>query len=82
MFGHLRFGESIQPAVSRMNQLLIDKNIMSILSSKLFARNDFIAIEAMEAMAELGLDMPGGISLIGYDNLKIPSILQVKMRSI
>ncbi len=46
------------------------------------AGNDFVAIEAMEAMVELGLDIPGDVSLIGYDNLKITSILKVPLTTV
>jgi LacI family transcriptional regulator len=46
------------------------------------AGNDFIAVGAMEAIIESGLDIPGDLSLIGYDNLKIASILKVPLTTI
>jgi len=56
------------------------KNGMDLTA--VIAGNDFVAIEAMEAMVELGLDIPGNISLIGYDNLKITSILKVPLTTV
>jgi len=46
------------------------------------AGNDFIAVGAMEAIIENGLDIPENLSLIGYDNLKIASILKVPLTTI
>lgn len=44
--------------------------------------NDFIAIGAMEAIFESGLRIPEDISLMGYDNLKITSILKVPLTTV
>jgi LacI family transcriptional regulator len=46
------------------------------------AGNDFIAFGAMEAIMESGLDIPEDLSLIGYDNLKIASILKVPLTTV
>jgi LacI family transcriptional regulator len=37
----------------------------------LFCANDLMAVGAMEALAELGIDVPGEISVIGYDDQEI-----------
>jgi len=46
------------------------------------AANDFIAVGAMEAIFDAKLSIPDDISLIGYDNLKITSILKVPLTTI
>jgi LacI family transcriptional regulator len=48
----------------------------------IIAANDFIAIGAMEAILDANLSIPDDISLIGYDNLKITSILKVPLTTI
>ncbi|MHB8278212.1 MAG: substrate-binding domain-containing protein, partial [Candidatus Humimicrobiaceae bacterium] len=42
----------------------------------------FLAIGAMEAIIESGLNIPEDISLIGYDNLNITSILKVSLTTV
>jgi LacI family transcriptional regulator len=37
----------------------------------LFCANDLMAVGAMEALAELGIDVPGEISVMGYDDQEI-----------
>ncbi len=37
----------------------------------LFCANDLMALGAMEALAELGIDVPGEISVIGYDDQEL-----------
>lgn len=48
----------------------------------IIAGNDFIAMGAMEAIFESGLQIPEDISLIGYDNLKITSILKIPLTTV
>ena len=48
----------------------------------IIAANDFIAMGAMEAIFDAKLSIPEDISLIGYDNLKITSILKVPLTTI
>jgi LacI family transcriptional regulator len=48
----------------------------------IIAANDFIAIGAMEAIFEENLSIPNDMSLIGYDNLKITSILKVPLTTV
>lgn len=50
--------------------------------SAIIAANDFIAMGAMEAIFDENLSIPDDISLIGYDNLKITSILKVPLTTI
>ncbi|MGQ9617225.1 MAG: LacI family DNA-binding transcriptional regulator [Spirochaetota bacterium] len=44
--------------------------------------NDFVAMGAMEAILESGLKIPEDISLMGYDNLKITSILKIPLTTV
>lgn len=37
----------------------------------LFCANDLMAVGAMEALAELGIDVPGEISVMGYDDQEV-----------
>jgi LacI family transcriptional regulator len=46
------------------------------------AGNDFLATGAMEAIFDAGLRIPDDISIIGYDNLRITSILKVPLTTI
>lgn len=54
-----------------------NKNFTAIIGG-----NDFLAIGAMEAIIESGLNIPEDISLIGYDNLNITSILKVSLTTV
>ncbi|MHB1275855.1 MAG: substrate-binding domain-containing protein, partial [Candidatus Humimicrobiaceae bacterium] len=53
------------------------KNFTAIIGG-----NDFLAIGAMEAIIESGLNIPEDISLIGYDNLNITAILKVPLTTV
>ncbi len=48
----------------------------------IIAGNDFIAMGAMEAVFDLGLEVPGDFSIIGYDNLKFTKIMRVPLTTI
>ena len=50
--------------------------------SAFIAANDFLAMGAMEAIFESGFSIPEDVSLIGYDNLKITSILKVPLTTV
>jgi LacI family transcriptional regulator len=54
-----------------------NKNFTAIIGG-----NDFLAIGAMEAIIESGLNIPEDISLIGYDNLNITAILKVPLTTV
>lgn len=51
--------------------------------SAIFAANDITAIEIMRVAAELGLDVPGELSIIGFDDIpeaskSIPALSTVR----
>lgn len=48
----------------------------------LFCVNDMAAIGAMTAAAELGLSVPGDLSLVGYDNTSLAGLRRVGLTSI
>lgn len=48
----------------------------------IMAENDFLAIGAMKAILEFGLNIPEDISLIGYDDLNISSVLKVPLTTV
>ena len=47
-----------------------------------FAPNDFAALGAMEAIDGAGLDIPGDVSLVGYDNLTIANLPRIGLTTV
>lgn len=64
-------GTRIETAYERMKEYL-DKT--SSLPTAFFADNDTIAIGAMQALKEYGYDIPGDVSIIGFDNISFGAI--------
>lgn len=63
------------------------KAMMEIIESgdiptAVFAPNDFAALGAMEAIDAAGLDIPGDISLVGYDNLALSGLPRIGLTTI
>lgn len=52
------------------------------IPTAVFAPNDFAALGAMEAIDEAGLDIPGDISLVGYDNLTLSELPRIGLTTI
>ena len=48
----------------------------------LFAQNDLIAIGAMRALRERGLDVPGDVSVVGYDDISVASYVHPPLTTI
>jgi len=48
----------------------------------LFAMNDLMAVGAMNAIREAGLHVPGDISVIGFDNREISSLMLPKLTTV
>jgi len=72
--------ENLEQSYNATKKFLSDeknKNFTAIIGG-----NDFLAIGAMEAIIESGLNIPDDISLIGYDNLNITAILKVPLTTI
>jgi len=48
----------------------------------LFCNNDAMAIGAMRAIYEAGLDIPGDISVVGFDDVPIAALLRVPLTTV
>jgi LacI family transcriptional regulator len=48
----------------------------------IFAANDVMAFGAVRAILEAGLDIPGDISIIGFDNIELSSVMHVPLTTI
>ncbi|MFZ3385999.1 MAG: LacI family DNA-binding transcriptional regulator [Candidatus Hydromicrobium sp.] len=48
----------------------------------IFAGNDYLAVKSIEAINNNGLKVPEDISVIGYDNIKISSMIKVPLTTI
>jgi LacI family transcriptional regulator len=47
-----------------------------------FCHNDVIAIGAMKATLDAGLDIPGDIAFVGFDNVRYSQYLQIPLSSV
>jgi DNA-binding LacI/PurR family transcriptional regulator len=54
----------------------------STRQTALFCFNDAIAIGAMRAILEMGLAIPGDVSIVGYDDVPISSMLRVPLTTV
>jgi LacI family transcriptional regulator len=59
-------------------ELLMKGNIPTAL----FCTNDVIAIGAMRAIYDAGLDIPGDISVVGFDDVPIAALLRVPLTTV
>lgn len=50
--------------------------------TSIFAVNDFLAIKTVDNLISIGLKVPRDISVIGYDNINISSMLRVPLTTI
>jgi DNA-binding LacI/PurR family transcriptional regulator len=73
-----RFEPDRQGGYESMKMLLALKK----RPTAVFAGNDYQAIGAMQAAREAGLDIPGDISVAGFDDLKFSSLLEVPLTTI
>ena len=64
-------GTKIETAYEGMRKYLEET---PILPTAFFADNDTIAIGAMQALKERGYDIPGDVSIIGFDNISFGAI--------
>ncbi|MCL4377722.1 MAG: LacI family transcriptional regulator [Actinobacteria bacterium] len=72
--------ENLEQSYNATKKFLSDKKSKDFTA--IIGGNDFLAIGAMEAIIESGLNIPDDISLIGYDNLNITSILKVPLTTV
>ncbi|HBK67818.1 MAG TPA: LacI family transcriptional regulator [Firmicutes bacterium] len=49
--------------------------------SALFASNDLMAFGAYQAVKEFGLKIPQDVSIVGFDNINMPGVLEPKITS-
>ena len=47
-----------------------------------FAENDALAVGAMKALAESGFDIPGDVSMVGFDDVEFASIVHPSLTSV
>lgn len=52
------------------------------LPSVIFCENDYIAISLIKTLEKLGIDIPGNISVIGFDNIKESEIISPELTTI
>jgi len=52
------------------------------IPTAVFAPNDFSALGAMDAIDSAGLQIPGDISLLGYDNLAIAGLPRISLTTV
>lgn len=50
--------------------------------SAIFAANDFSALGVLDAAAAAGLDVPGEISVVGYDDIAIAALPQIALTTV
>ena len=49
--------------------------------SALFASNDLMAFGAYQAVKEFGLKIPQDVSIVGFDNINMPGVLEPRITS-
>lgn len=64
-------GTKIETAYEGMKRYLEEK---PLLPTAFFADNDMIAIGAMQALKECGCDIPGNVSIIGFDDISYGAV--------
>lgn len=75
----VRQGDFWQPSGYAAAQELLR---LERLPSAIFASNDLMAFGAMQAVHEAGLDIPGDISIIGFDDIPMASIVHPKLTTV
>jgi LacI family transcriptional regulator len=50
--------------------------------SAVFCYNDLVAMGLMNALQELGIDVPGGVSVMGFDNIDIDEYLRIPLTTV
>jgi DNA-binding LacI/PurR family transcriptional regulator len=61
-----------------VKQLLTDRKQFSAL----FCSNDLIAIGAIKALEELGIDVPGDMAIIGFDDINMASLYRPALTTV
>ena len=50
--------------------------------SAIFCSNDLMAIGAMRAAADMGVDIPETVSIVGYDDIRLASFVNPRLTTI
>jgi LacI family transcriptional regulator len=58
------------------------KKLLSAKPDAVFAASDIMAIGAMRAIREAGLNIPGDIALVGFDDLPIATLSDIQLTTI
>lgn len=70
--------ETVDNTINKITEVLSkNRNITAI-----FACNDLMAVGAINACKRLGLNIPGDISIIGFDNIELSRIVEPKLSTI
>lgn len=64
-------GTKLESAYEGMKSYLESQ---TVLPDAFFADNDIIALGAMRALREKGIDVPGEVSIVGFDDLKFSAV--------
>lgn len=51
-------------------------------ATAVFASNDLLAVDILETVEELGLDVPGDVSIVGFDDIQVAGLKRVSLTTI
>lgn len=66
----------------RHMQAWLDSNWAELGCTAIFAQNDHTAIGVMQALQEAGIDVPGQVSVIGFDGISVCDMVRPRLTSI
>lgn len=72
-------GTKVESAYQKMCEYL--RNVKT-LPTAFFADNDIIAIGAMRALKEFGYDIPGDVSIVGFDNISFGTMVSPALTTV
>jgi Transcriptional regulators len=81
-------GKTIDPSLivegdfSENSGYVAMKKLLPFRPDAIFAQSDVMAIGAMRAVQEVGLDIPKDIAFVGFDDLPIASTLPIKLTTV
>jgi LacI family transcriptional regulator, galactose operon repressor len=60
----------------------VTQEILEHRPDAVFASNDLLALGALRGFLELGLDVPGDVAIVGYDDIEFASLAAVPLTSV